>query len=372
MKNYIKTMLIIGVLFGIVSLAKPSFSYIYNKENTIKGLRNVQPNDELNFPDNTVWSSLTAIWGVRVEFIDYDESIIKSEVVEVSDEQKGNTLIPNDPIRKNYKFMGWTRYDENTGLAYINDDGTLSDIIGPGPIIYIANYQIVDDNYKVDYVIEDDNKWGSPDESITPIDNNSYVYNDTVKVLSSDESLKGYAIDDENGKKIPGTWKFELDEDNNPKLNEENEFNIIENTEVKGTWSFEPDKLRVEYITKNDELWGKPSKNIMPTDYDLYNYKDNVNIINKERIFEGTATNLKTGKSVSGKWELVVDGLDTIITENMTINAQWKFTPNTTNNPKTGDNINYYIIIGIISLLGIIISLVLYVKKNSLKDIKNS
>ena len=37
-----------------------------------------------------------------------------------------------------------------------------------------------------------------------------------------------------------------------------------------------------EYIAKKDEIWGKPSEDIIPTDYDLYNYKDNVNIINTD------------------------------------------------------------------------------------------
>ena len=122
MKNKIIILLIIVTLCVLVEVVSPSYAYIYNRENTVKGLRNIQPNDKLNFPDNVIEASLTAIWGVRVEFIDYDESIIKSEVIEVSDEQKGTTVIPQDPIRKNYKFTGWTRHDENSGFAYIRWD----------------------------------------------------------------------------------------------------------------------------------------------------------------------------------------------------------------------------------------------------------
>ncbi|MBR2594036.1 MAG: hypothetical protein IKD83_05360 [Firmicutes bacterium] len=100
--------------------------------------------DTLAFTDDTVWANLTARWGVRVIFQDGDEwsnAELKSELIPVTDSAAGSTTTPDDPIHEGWTFNGWERVDTNNGSSTLNDDGTVTGINGPGPIIYQAVYE---------------------------------------------------------------------------------------------------------------------------------------------------------------------------------------------------------------------------------------
>lgn len=116
------------------------FAANYTGDDVKPGLSGIQPGDELTYPDNTDWATLTACWGVRVIFADWDESELRSEVVPVTDTTPGRSSSPAAPSRSGYTFTGWERHDTASGTALLNDDGTVTGVNGPGPIVFIAKY----------------------------------------------------------------------------------------------------------------------------------------------------------------------------------------------------------------------------------------
>ncbi len=129
------------VLCMLFSMSSSAFAASYSGSDVYPGLTGIQPGDSLTLPNNTIWATLTANWGVRVIFVDWDESELKTELVPVTDKTPGSSSAPEDPTRSGYTFTGWERHDTNgDGNVTLNDDGTVTDVTGPGPIVYIATY----------------------------------------------------------------------------------------------------------------------------------------------------------------------------------------------------------------------------------------
>ena len=143
MKIHEKLFLSLLVLCLLFSMTSNAFAANYSGEVVKPGLGGILPKDTITFPDNTAWATLTARWGVRVTFVDEDESVLKSEVVPVSETEPGETTAPADPTRAEYMFVGWERHDENGGTAALQSNGSVTGVNGPGPIVFIANYEPV-------------------------------------------------------------------------------------------------------------------------------------------------------------------------------------------------------------------------------------
>ena len=137
-------LLVMTMLLGIMTTA---FAADYTPvDPDDQGKTGIVGGDTLTFTEDTVWANLTARWGVRVIFQDGDEwnnAELKSELIPVTDSAAGSTTAPNDPSHDGWTFTGWERVDTNNGSSTLNDDGTVTDINGPGPIIYQAVYEPV-------------------------------------------------------------------------------------------------------------------------------------------------------------------------------------------------------------------------------------
>lgn len=140
MKRYRKLISLFVVLCLLFCMSVNAFAANYAGDDVVPGLSGIQPGDSLTLPNNTNWATLTARWGVRVTFIDWDETELKTEVVPVSDTTSGSTTTPDDPVREGHVFTGWERYDTTAGTATIENDDNVTGITGPGPIVFIATY----------------------------------------------------------------------------------------------------------------------------------------------------------------------------------------------------------------------------------------
>ena len=143
-----KTRLAVAVLLVCVmllSIAVTAFAAGYTPvDPDDQGKTGIVGGDTLAFSEDTVWANLTARWGVRVIFQDGDEwnnTELQNELLPVTDGGSANTTAPGDPAHDGWTFTGWERADENTGSSTLNEDGSLTGINGPGPIIYRAKFE---------------------------------------------------------------------------------------------------------------------------------------------------------------------------------------------------------------------------------------
>lgn len=140
MKTIKKMLPLLFAMCMLFALSPAAFAANYEGDVVVPGLDGIQPQDTLTLPDNTSWATLTARWGVRVTFLDWDETELQTEVIPVEENEPGSTAAPADPTRSGYTFLRWERYDNGTGTATLNDDGSVTDINAPGPIVFIAVY----------------------------------------------------------------------------------------------------------------------------------------------------------------------------------------------------------------------------------------
>ena len=97
MKTHKKLFSLLLVLCLLLSLSITALAASYTGDDVKPGLSGILPGDELTHPDNTDWATLTAGWGVRVTFVDWDESELKSEVVPVTDTTPAAAPHPQTP-----------------------------------------------------------------------------------------------------------------------------------------------------------------------------------------------------------------------------------------------------------------------------------
>lgn len=134
-------MSIISALISVIMVALCLTTSVFAVEHTgVDGMEGIQPDDTIILPDNTDEATLTAQWGVRVIFKNFDDAEIKNEVVPVTEAAPGTVSLPEDPVRSGYTFEKWKRGDTMGSTATINDDGTVSGITGPGPVVFVAQY----------------------------------------------------------------------------------------------------------------------------------------------------------------------------------------------------------------------------------------
>ncbi len=136
-KSLFSLFLALWLIFGMSFTA---FATSYAETDVKPGLSGIQPSDSLTLPNNADAATLTATWGVRVTFVDWDERELKTEIVSVTDTTPGSTMSPIQPTRSGYTFTGWERHDTTSGTATLNGDGSVTDVNGPGPIVFIAKY----------------------------------------------------------------------------------------------------------------------------------------------------------------------------------------------------------------------------------------
>ncbi len=135
MKIYKRLLSVLLVLSMLFALTINTFAADYSEDEAVPGLSGIQPDDTLTLPENTVWATLTAVWGVRVTFLDWKDNEISSVVVREGE----NVEVPTAPTRTGYTFTGWSRIDEAEGTAVLGDD-LIENVQGPGPLVYKANY----------------------------------------------------------------------------------------------------------------------------------------------------------------------------------------------------------------------------------------
>jgi len=120
------------IIFTAFLLACSCSSMVFAESYTADELEQgmiVNPGDEIMLPDNTTNANLTAIWGVRVIFQDWDKTELKNELLQVTDDTPASTTPPNNPTREGYSFAGWDK-----------DASVWTNVTGPGPIIITATY----------------------------------------------------------------------------------------------------------------------------------------------------------------------------------------------------------------------------------------
>lgn len=134
-------MLLCALLPALLTGA-PAFAEDYPEGSVYQGLSGILPEDSLTLPADTEWATLTASWGLQVTFYDWDLAVLQTELIP-EELLPGSTSAPADPVRSGYTFTGWARCDESWGNAWLHEDGSVTDLTGPGPIEFIALYSPV-------------------------------------------------------------------------------------------------------------------------------------------------------------------------------------------------------------------------------------
>ena len=136
LKKLFSLLLVLCLLFSITGNA---FAVSYTGNTVVPGLSGIQPSDKLTLPDDTISASLTAVWGVRVNFYDseqFNHTLINSTLVE----EGKSAGAPTAPTHSGFVFAGWTRTDTHANTATLNG-GIVHVGTGAGPVDYVANYR---------------------------------------------------------------------------------------------------------------------------------------------------------------------------------------------------------------------------------------
>ena len=160
-----------------------------------------------------------------------------------------------------FTFSGWDASDDPD----LTTDGMEGNVTFKG--VWKFTPDKTPDTYKVNYVVNGDNTYGSPSDAIIPTDGKAYNYNDKVTV--ADNLTTTWKTSDGTSAGIPGTWTFNAwDKD---------DFEITEDTVITGSWTFTPDTYKVTYEVKGDPAYGSPTDTSAPVDSNNpYDYKEKV------------------------------------------------------------------------------------------------
>lgn len=174
MKKNRMAVAVLLVCVMLLSIAVTAFAAGYTPvDPDDQGKSGIVGGDTLALSEDTVWANLTARWGVRVIFQDGDEwnnTELQNELLPVTDGGSANTTAPGAPAHDGWMFTGWERVDENTGSSTLNEDGTVTGINGPGPIVFRATY-IRDGGITGDpgtVLIPFEKKWTGGSEEVRP------------------------------------------------------------------------------------------------------------------------------------------------------------------------------------------------------------
>ena len=324
-----RTKMIIVLIMGLLIFFGPMTS-VYAKEYTPiyptdQGMSGIIGGDQIKFSDATIWANLTARWGVRVIFRDsneWDNVELKNELLLVTDEEKANTTTPSNPSHDGYRFVGWERIDNSGGTSTLNNDGTVTNINGPGPIIYRAKYDEV----------------GEVVLTITNTVNGVSNYDTTdYAVLTYNVIVKNTGESISTNNRIVTIVPEGLEVDTST-INYDGTYMTADNTIV----------------------WNLPSINPNETYTLIYEAKiPDSNADPQQYIGSSHVTSDEITQEIGSG--------NTVVNFSITNDSSNDPTNNgTTNNPQTGDNITKYSIILLISVIGFIICFCLIRKNNKL------
>ena len=103
----------------------------------------VSPGTDIPVPENTSSLELTARWGVRVNILDENGTMLDSIVTEVQDDMSGTVSLPVPPDKDGYVFSGWNYSGTDEGSVSFSEDGLTAYVNGPGPVVISAEYSEV-------------------------------------------------------------------------------------------------------------------------------------------------------------------------------------------------------------------------------------
>lgn len=369
-------LLVMTMLLGIMTTA---FAADYTPvDPDDQGKTGIVGGDTLTFTEDTVWANLTARWGVRVIFRDGDEwnnAELKSELIPVTDSAAGNTTAPDDPSHDGWKFIGWERVDTNNGSSTLNDDGTVTGINGPGPIIYQAVYEPVPP------------KTSDPDTPKTGDDSNIALWISLLlasfigmmacivlfrkkragkhmktfmmlllvgvmafscfgvtSAFAAEDGTTGYTYGKYDMTYLPGT----TDNVTNMSANEtgltpgnDSPYTVSSTVPVREGFEFidwtltwgtmeKPATYRVTYVVNPDPKYGTPEDSVTPEDENNpYEYMAQVTV--KDDLMTQQTYAVVGGEQVGGAWGFAWDKENFQITEDTTITGSWRFLPDDPN-----------------------------------------
>ena len=156
------------------------------------------------------------------------------ETVDVKDQltsAQDYAMAGGEKIPGTWTFKEWDKEDD----FQITEDTTIT-----------GGWTFTPKTYKVTYVVNPDNKFGTPEGSEVPKDLKEYEWKEMVDVHDQLTTTVDYAYN-ENDEKVRGTWEFETwDKD---------DFAIYEDTTITGGWSFEPAPAEEFHYIVEYRLW---------------------------------------------------------------------------------------------------------------------
>ncbi len=222
-----------------------------------------------------------------------------------------------DPIPGTWSFSkNW----ETTDATVSNGEFTITKDTS-----FTGQWVFTPDTYKVDY------SWSGdvPENLTAPEDDPDYGWHDMPDV-NKDYTDQTTIAGTKNG--VPGEYKFSGWTTSDPDLTDAG---MEGDVTYVGTWTFTPYTYTVNYQTKEDDTWGKPKDENLPSDTKAYDYQDEVTVAGDLSSTQGYAIDKATGKQVPGSWSFtswtteeaeISDG-KFVITQTTTLEGKWSFTP---------------------------------------------